>query len=147
MWPFDIVCKLVFTSTKLGAETGCQKNFSVSFELILLRRLNFTPRIITVLRACGLIWSSASFSNRYFFLEYCSRFEIVTLLFSSSCFNLFVLFSASDLVSLILMCISYNLLFSWSNVLFIVSLTLVATLTALAEISCDTYLSQIKRDL
>ena len=111
------------------------KTFSVSFQLFSLRRLNLTPRIIRVLRAFRFIWSSASSSNCSIFLEYSSNLKFVILLSSSNCSNLFLLFYANVLVSFTPMSISFSLLCSWSNFIFIVSLLLVVTLTALAEIS------------
>ena len=85
----------------------------MSFQLFSLRRLNFTPRIIRVLRAFRFIWSSTSSSNCSIFLEYSSNLKFVILLSSSNCSNLFVLFSANVLVSLTLLSISFRLLFSW----------------------------------
>ena len=101
---------------------------------------NFEPQLIRVLRAFQLIWSSTNSSNCSIFLEYSSNFEFPILLSSSNCSNLLPLFSASVLVSLTLLSISFNLLADRTIqcihcILFIVLLILVVTLTALAEIS------------
>lgn len=111
------------------------KKFLVLFQLFSLPKSNFTPRIIRVLRAFRLIWSSISSPNCTIFLEYSSNIELISLLSSSYYFNLLALFSASVLVSLTLVSISLNLLFSWSNYLFIVPLILVVSLTALVEVA------------
>ena len=112
MCPFYIVCKLVFVPTELGIESG--STFSVSFQIFSLQRLNFTPRIIRVLRAFRFIWSSTSYSNCSIFLEYSSNLKFVILLFSSNCSNLLVLFSANVLVWLTLVSVSFNLLIELS---------------------------------
>ena len=127
MCPVYIMYKLVFVPTELGGESGCQNIFGVG-------RLNFTPQIIRVLQAFQFIWSSTSSSNCSIILEYASNLKFVILLSYFNCSNLFVLFSANVAVSLTLLSISFSLLFSWLNFLFIVSLILVVTLTAIAEI-------------
>ena len=114
--------------------SDCQ-NILVSFQLFSLWRLNFTPQIIRVLQTFQFIWSSTSCSNCSILLEYSSNLKFEILLSSSNCSNLFLLFYANVLVSFTPMSISFSLLCSWSNFIFIVSLLLVVTLTALAEIS------------
>ena len=111
------------------------KTFLVLFQLFPLRKLNFTAQIIRVLQAFRFVWSSTSSSKCSIFLEYSSKFKFVILLSSSNCSNLLGLFSANVLVLLTLVPISFNLFHSWSKFLFIVSLMLVLTFTALAEIS------------
>ena len=135
MFPFCIVCKLVFVPTELRAERGRQNIIGVVPTLLITKVKFYTTQIIRVLQAFWFIWSSTSSSNCSIFLEYSSNLKFVILLSSSNCSNLFVLFSANVLVSLTLVSISFSLLFSWSNFLFIVSLILVVTITALAEIS------------
>ena len=95
------------------------KIYSVSFQLFSLWRLNFTPRIIRVLRAFRFTWSSTSSSNCSVFLEYSSNLKFVILLSSSICSNLFVLYSANVLLSFTLMSISFSLLFSWQKMILV----------------------------
>ena len=130
MCPFYIVCKLVFVSTELCADSGCQKIFSV-VPTLLITKVKFHTTNYQGTATFRFIWSSTSSSNCSIFQEYSSNLKFVILLSSSNCCNLLVLFSANVLVSLTLVSIIFSLLFSWSNFLFIVSLILVVTLTAL----------------
>ena len=128
MCPFNIMCELVFVTTELSVVA---RTFWVTFQLISLRRLNFIQKIISVLPAFWLIFSSMNSSN-------CSVFLWNILLTLNLQFRFSpLLISDSVLFSLTMVSISLNLLFRWSKFLFFVSLMLVVTLTALAEIFCE----------